>query len=83
MEGSIIESLLLETTICNLFLVSLVSADALTSKESCEHSLKVLTSIKTYLNRDNISKEIDKDRILRFVEEGIEIVNRDIKQFLN
>lgn len=61
-----------------LFLASLISAEVLVTKEACEKSLEVLTFIKD--NADNFYTG-NKDELFKLVNEGLEIVNRDIKQF--
>lgn len=63
-----------------LYLVSLISADRLVTKEACEGSLNVFNLINDNLHIMNLTDEI-KTELLEFVKNGLEIVNREIKNF--
>lgn len=63
------------------FLVSLISSDTLLSVEDCETSLREITSLKKYLEESNLDEKIKED-YRRYIDDGIEIINRDMKIFM-
>ena len=63
-----------------LYLVSLISADTLVTKEACEGSLNVFNLIKDYLHIMNLTDEV-KNELLEYIEKGIVIVNSELKRF--
>lgn len=63
-----------------LYLISLVSADTLVTKESCEGSLNIFNLIKENMHIMNLTDEV-KSELYEFVEKGIVIVNSEIKRF--
>lgn len=69
---------ILNTGMRYLFLVSLISSDSLNSKEDCEDSLYILNLINDNIDKLQVS---DIDSLREFVKNGLEIVNREIKNF--
>lgn len=69
---------ILNTGMRYLFLVSLISSDSLNSKEDCEESLYILNLINDNIDKLQVS---DIDSLREFVKNGLEIVNREIKNF--
>ena len=63
-----------------IYLVSLISADALTSKEKCEVSLEKFKFIKENINIMKLSKK-NKKEIMKYVNKGLSIVYKEIKNF--
>ena len=63
-----------------LYLVSLISADTLSSKEACEGSLNVFNLIKDNLHIMNLTDEV-KNELIEYVERGIAIVNKELTRF--
>lgn len=63
----------------NLFLVSLISSDNILSADDCERELENLHFMKD--NIKEISPEGEEDFILQYVNDGIEILNNDLKRF--
>lgn len=63
-----------------LYLASLISADVLDSKEKCVESLNKLNFIKDNIEKLELSEEI-RNKILDYSIKGIDIVNRDLKQY--
>lgn len=56
----------------------LVSADALTNAEQCKKSLEILNDFKEALPETEIE---DKDTWMKFIDDGLEIVKRDLENF--
>lgn len=56
----------------------LVSADALTNTEQCKKSLEILSDFKEALPETEIE---DKDTWMKFIDDGLEIVKRDLENF--
>lgn len=69
---------ILNTGMRYLFLVSLISSDSLNCKEDCEESLYILNLINDNIDKLQVS---DIDSLREFVKNGLEIVNREIKNF--
>lgn len=69
-----------ETTRC-MFLVSLISADNLIDKQSCDETIEIanfiLVNIDLFILEDNIKKDI-----ISKMKSAIEIAKRDKKQFI-
>jgi hypothetical protein len=63
-----------------LYLASLISADVLDSKEKCIESLNKLNFIKDNIEKLELSEEI-RNKIINYSIEGIDIVNRDLKEY--
>lgn len=63
-----------------LYLISLISADTLITKEACEGSLNIFNLIKENMHIMNLTDEV-KSELYEFVEKGIEIVNNELKRF--
>lgn len=63
-----------------LYLISLISADTLVTKEACEGSLNVFNLIKENMHIMNLTDEV-KSELYEFVEKGIEIVNKTSENF--
>ena len=63
-----------------LYLVSLISADTLSSKEACEGSLNVFNLIKDNLHIMNLTDEV-KNELIEYIEKGIDIVNKELTRF--
>lgn len=63
-----------------IYLVSLISVDALTSKEKCEVSLEKFKFIKENINIMKLSKK-NKKEIMKYVNKGLSIVYKEIKNF--
>lgn len=80
LEKEIIEKVLSNESIRYLFLVSLISYDALITKDDCIKSLEVLDFISANLSEmDLLTDEIRKE-VIKFVSEGKEIVSRDLNK---
>ena len=62
------------------YLVSLISSDSLLSIEDCEESLKEIDFCLSVLPDNDIK---DKERIQKMLEDGREIVLRDMETFKN
>lgn len=60
------------------YLALLISSDSLNCKEDCEESLYILTLINDNIDKLQVS---DIDSLREFVKNGLEIVNREIKNF--
>lgn len=56
----------------------LVSADALTNEGQCKKSLEILNDFKEALPETEID---DKDKWMKFIDDGLEIVKRDLENF--
>ena len=63
-----------------LYLGGLISSDVLTSKEKCIESLEKLNFIKDNINKLELSEEI-RNKIIDYSIKGIDIVNRDLKEY--
>ena len=63
-----------------LYLASLISADVLDSKEKCTESLNKLNFIKNNIDKLELPEEI-RNKIIDYSIKGIDIVNRDLKQY--
>jgi hypothetical protein len=63
-----------------LYLASLISADVLDSKEKCVESLDKLNFIKDNIDKLELSEEI-RNKIIGYSIEGIDVVNRDLKEY--
>lgn len=63
-----------------LYLASLISADVLDSKEKCVDSLNKLNFIKDNIDKLELSEEI-RNKIIDYSIKGIDIVNRDLKEY--
>lgn len=75
-----IEKILIDDSIRYLFLVDLISSDSLINESNCIESLEVLDFISTNLSEMNsLTDEIRKE-VIKFVSEGKEIINRDLKK---
>lgn len=62
------------------YLVSLISSDSLLTVEDCEESLKEIDFCLSVLPDNDIK---DKERIQKMLEDGREIVLRDMETFKN
>ena len=62
------------------YLVSLISSDSLLTIEDCEESLKEIDFCLSVLPDNDIK---DKERIQKMLEDGREIVLRDMETFKN
>lgn len=65
-----------------LFLVSLISSDTNVTIEDCNDNLSDLNYIKDNIDKLDLTDEI-KNEVIKKVNEGIEILERDIKNILN
>lgn len=63
-----------------LLLVSLISSDTLTDLEACEESKKTTEEILAILPEVNIPEE-DKKKYEDYLKRGLEIIERDGKEF--
>lgn len=63
-----------------LYLASLISSDVLDSKEKCTESLNKLNFIKDNIDKLELSEEI-RNKIIDYSIKGIDIVNRDLKEY--
>ena len=63
-----------------LLLVSLTSSDTLTDLEACEESRKTTEEILAVLPEANIPEE-DKKKYEDYLKRGLEIIERDGKEF--
>ena len=63
-----------------LLLVSLISSDTLTDLEACEKSKKTTEEILAVLPEANIPEE-DKKKYEDYLKRGLEIIERDGKEF--
>ena len=63
-----------------LYLASLISSDILDSKEKCVESLEKLNFIKDNIDKLELSEEV-KNKIIDYSIKGIDIVNRDLKEY--
>lgn len=63
-----------------LYLANLISADVLDSKEKCIESLNKLNFIKDNIDKLELSEEV-KNKIIDYSIKGIDIVNRDLKDY--
>ena len=63
-----------------LYLASLISSDVLDSKEKCVESLEKLNFIKDNIDKLELSEEI-RNKIIDYSIKGIDIVNRDLKEY--
>jgi hypothetical protein len=63
-----------------LYLASLISADVLDSKEKCVESLDKLNFIKDNIDKLELSEEI-RNKIIDYSIKGIDIVNKDLKEY--
>lgn len=63
-----------------LYLASLISADVLDSKEKCTESLEKLNFIKDNIDKLELSEEV-RNKIIDYSIKGIDIVNRDLKEY--
>ena len=61
-----------------LFLAILISSDSLNCKEDCEDSLYILNLINDNIDKLQVK---DIDSLREFVKNGLEIVNREIKNY--
>ena len=75
-----LELILSNDAVRYLYLVSLIGADTLVSKEGCEGSLNVFNLIKDNLHIMNLTDEV-KDELIEYVEKGITIVNNELTRF--
>ena len=75
-----VEKILANEGMRYLYLVSLISSDALITKDDCIKSLEVLDFISANLSEmDSLTDEIRKE-VIKFVSEGKEIVSRDLNK---
>lgn len=65
-----------------LFLGSLISSDTIVDMESSDKSLNDLLFIKTNIDLFDINDDI-RQEVLKHVDNGIDIINNDKKQFIN
>jgi hypothetical protein len=69
-----------ENGLLPLIFGGLISADELTSAEQCRKSLEILEGLLEAIPESNIK---DKDRWVKFANDGIEIAKQDLKLFIN
>lgn len=69
-----------ETGLMYLLLCSLISADHLNSKENCELSLNELNHLIEVLPSCNID---NREEYIDYCKKGLEIVERDLMQFIS
>lgn len=66
----------------SMFFASLVSADCLTNKHSCEETINVanfiLTNIDLFVLEDDI-----REKIIKYSKDAIEIAKQDMKEYEN
>ena len=63
-----------------LFLVSLISSHNLINEEACIHSIKTINFILDNIDLFDLKEDL-KEEIIKFLENGIKIANRDLKMF--
>ena len=81
LEKETIEKILTNDSIRYLFLVSLISSDSLINESDCIESLKILDYISENISEmSSLTDEVKKE-VIKFVSDGKEIVNRDLKNF--
>jgi hypothetical protein len=64
----------------NMIFVSCISADTLVDVESCQNSKKVLEDFKIAVQNADVGHMTKTDWSKR-IEEGLDIVNRDLQEF--
>ena len=69
-----------ENGLLPMVFVGLISSEELTSAEKCKNSLEILEGLLEAIPESNIK---DKDRWLKFANDGIEIAKRDLELFIN
>lgn len=65
-----------------LYLAGLISSDTNITVDDCNENLNNLNYIKDNINNLNLNNEL-KDEVIKFINDGIEILERDIKNILN
>jgi hypothetical protein len=65
-----------------LYLAGLISSDTNITDDDCNENLNNLNYIKDNINNLNLNNEL-KDEVIKLVNDGIEILERDIKNILN
>jgi hypothetical protein len=80
LKKEIIEKILVNESIRYLFLANLISYDTLITKDDCMKSLEILNFISTYLSEMNSLTDKIRKEIIKFVLEGKEIVNQELKK---
>ena len=75
---------LLESTEKNgmiwLILGSLISADSLMTVDECDKNLEICTSLLEAAENANLK---EKDKIIKYLKDGVEIIKRDREELLN
>jgi len=66
----------------NMFLVSLISADSLIDKQSCDETIDIANFILNHIDLFILEDNIKKDLISK-MNSAIKIAKRDKKQFIN
>ncbi len=66
----------------NMFLVSLISADSLIDKQSCDETIDIANFILNHIDLFILEDDIKKD-IISKMNSAIKIAKRDKKQFIN
>ena len=59
---------------------SLISADSLMTVDECDKNLEICTAFLAAAKESTGLKE--KEKIIKFLEDGVEIINRDRKELL-
>lgn len=75
-----LEKILESEEIRYLYLANLISSDVIIDEESAQHSLEELNFIKNNIKYINID-EVSKKKINNFVNKGLKIIKRDLKNF--
>lgn len=61
-----------------LYLVGLISSDTNITVDECNENLNNLNYLKDNIDKLNLNNEI-KNEVIKFVNDGIEILNNDLK----